>query len=253
MDQLCDFHYFKYAQPGTEEKKFWNWAVETFGEEEIMTVPTPLTFIDVGFQVANQKRAFFSSVDVRRASLSTMCKLLSQKAEDLKLVHRTLRVLGVQKMNKMAFQAYIHFGDNMKWMTKQIILYERSKYAKPFIKTKTLVMEHGHIVYIRREIQRTNMLGQFQIIQNFIGKVDPSRRIVTEKCLSSQPQDEERTAHEMSVVTFFSLRALIKMFFSFSFVAFLVLAFETFVSQIKGSMPKAQGEEDEKGPRRSSP
>ena len=39
--------------------------------------------------------------------------------------------------------------------------------------------------------------------ERFMDKVEPSRQILTENCLSSLPQDGERTADEMSVVTFF--------------------------------------------------
>ena len=236
MDQLYDFRYFKYAEAGTEEKKLWIWAVEKFGEEEIMTVPTPLNFIDVGLQVANQKRVFFSSLDVLRASLSTMCKLLSRKEQGLK---SAIKALGFKRLSKMSFQIYLRFGKNMKWMTKQLILSERSKYSNVFVQIKTRALEHGHIVYIRRGMEKTNLLEQFPVLNDLLGKADPLRRIVAEKCLSSQPQDEERTAHEMSVVTFYSLHALIKILFYLFIAAFFLLAFETFVPQIRGSKPKA--------------
>ena len=230
MDQLYDFRYFKYAKPGTEENKFWTWAVEKFSEKKIMTVPDPGNFIHVAFGVANQKRVFFSSINIIRPLRWTMCNFLSRKEKDLKSATGALGALGVKdQLNGLSFQSYIRFGKNMKWMTKQIIFKKDSKHTQFIVNLIARVVEHGHIVYIREGIQKTNMVQQVVNIDVILGKVDPSRRIFTENCLSSQPQDVERTADEMSIVTFSSLRTFLKIMFACLFIAFLFLALERFV------------------------
>ena len=242
MDQMYDFHYFKYAHPGTEENNFWNWAVETFGEKEILHEPSPFSAVDIALQVAAQKRVFFSSTDIILPLRWTMCKLLARKLESIKSAAMTVlsgKVDSVkieEGLKALPGQSYIRFGENMKWMSKQVVLSENSRFNGLFVNIATRVVEHGHIVYVRREMQKINMLEQIPGVE-MLGKEDPSLRIVTENCLSSQPQDEERTADEMSVVTFFSLRFLVDVIIAFLLLAFFFLAFERFFFKSSRSMP----------------
>ena len=233
MDQLYDFRYFKYAEAGTEEKKFWTWAVETFGEKEVMIEPSPFKAMDAALHIGNQRIVFFSSTSIIQPLRSTMCKLLSRKEESIKSAMKTFLGATIEsELKRLPFQSYVRFGKNMtKHMTKQIILAKESKFAESVIKAKTQAVEHGHIAFIRREMEKTNMLGKVEMLEQFIGKVQPSRQIFTENCLLSQPQDGERTADEMSIVTFFSLRALIRTLVALVPVAFFVLAFESFIPQ----------------------
>ena len=220
--------YFKHGESGSEENKLWTWATEKFGEDEMMRVPKPMEIIGISFQICNYKRVFFSSLDVIESLRSSMCNLLLRKEQNLKLAMKALATFGIKEQVKdLYFQTYIRFGDNMKWMTKQVIFSRKSKYVKLITQLISRALEHGHVVYNRREMRKLNMIGKaFENFDQIIGKADSSRRFLVEKCLSSHPQDEERTADEMSIVTLFSLRASMKILAVCVLIDFSILTFE---------------------------
>ena len=181
------FRDLKFAKKGSEGNTFWNWAVETFQEKNLLT---PFTLDYLGFYVAEElkgKILIFAGEIIAKSLKSTICDLLDRSTPKLEfLLNRFVDGFDIDDQLLEDLQIYIRTDESAVSMIKSIVIGKGLLESKEHFRIAKLFFlrsfEHGHIQANIQFFETTKLITALPGAEYLLGQPVATKSEVKYRC-----------------------------------------------------------------------
>ena len=176
----------KYAKDGTKERKFWNWAVNKFGEKGLFATTRIESIRPLLTDFLTGDLLLFTGDKIALTVRATVCETFDREFSRLKLLLKTLceKQADWDKFEDM--QLYTRKEPSSPSKIKSIIFGKRTlENPKLLAKANKLFLwnfEHGHLQASISLLTRTKLSTEIPGFKSILGPIAPERSQNKERC-----------------------------------------------------------------------
>ena len=205
--QLTVHHIFANAKAGTPEHKLWMWATKQASPDEMVLDTDFNTLLAKAIETANYQRVFVSMEAVLRMVRTSVCHSLASGDTQMykKLLGIANEIPGMNKIKDNHYQTYIRYPKSLKPQMMQIIYSKYGTFNDQIHAQLRKIFERG---FWRREetIISTSSMTSVMIDERALFGQNKIDHDLEHDCMQSIPVVENKSADELSFVTFESLK-----------------------------------------------
>lgn len=229
FDQLILHRHFIHAEPGTPEHKLMTWSQRRFQKDDLIVKVRVLSLMEVTVETVNYERVLFAMESLLKVVRVTLCDLLARAhmkgIDNFKDLHPRIK-----DMKAFKFQSYIQYPPSLKTQVMQMIISKTNRFSDYFNSIVFRVRENGLLNKRYSQVTGTAIVHPLGGAEFWGSKTDVELK---ETCLQSTLVPDNKSADELSVVTFASMQTCYVSFALFVVILICVLGHEKVKYQMR--------------------